>query len=199
MPQVFDSDAIPIALALAGALICLGAGFRDLRAGANERVIFAWWGLAIGALGIATGHLWNLGGGVAESGRDVFRFEGIYGSRRPFQAALVVLLLAGGLLLSPIVLRRVRTSLGDRFILPFVALGGLAAFLVVRTISLHAIDAVLYGKQVLGWHPGSLFEAAGLAAFAVVAVIAARAGPPARKADAATANAIERPATAAER
>lgn len=197
MLQVFDSDAVPIALALAGTFVCIGAGFRDLRAGASERVVFAWWLLAIGALGIATGHLWNLGGGVAESGRDVFRFEGIYGSRRPFQAALVVILLAGGLLLSPFVLRRVRTNLGDRFILPFVVLGGVAAFLVVRTISLHAIDAVLYGKHILGGHPGSLLESAGLITFAVVALVAASAGTRARRVETATSTTTERPTTTA--
>lgn len=196
MLNALDSDTVPILLALAGALICLAAGFRDLRAGANERVVFAWLGLAIGVLGIAAGHIWNLGGGVAESGRDVFRFEGIYGARRPFQAALVVVLLAGLLLLSPFILRRVRTDLGVRFIPLFVVFGGLAAFLAIRTISLHAIDAVLYGRHILGAHPVTLLEAAGLAAFAVVALMTA-ANTNSRRAETTSATPAERPTTAA--
>lgn len=181
MLRVFDADLIPITIAVTGAVLCLGAGFRELRAGARERVVGAWWAFALAMLTIATGHLWHVGGEVAESGREVFRLEGLYGSRRPFQAALVVALLALGLLVSPMALRWVRTNLGDRFLLPVVVLGGLAGFLAIRTISLHAIDAVLYGKHIFGGHPGSLLEALGLALFVAVAALAANTSPGGRR------------------
>lgn len=144
-----------------------------MRAGAPDRVVGAWWVFALAMLAVATGHLWHIGGGVAESGREVFRFEGLYGSRRPFQAALVVALLLLGLLISPFVLLWVRGNLGDRFLPPVVVLGGLAAFIAIRTISLHAIDAVLYGTHILGGHPGAMLEVLGLALFVTVAAFAA--------------------------
>lgn len=175
MLQVFDSDLVPIALALTGALLCLASGFRELRAGEREREVAAWWTFALVLLAVATGHLWNLGGGVAESGRDAFRFEGLYGARRPFQAGLVIALLAGAALASPFILRWVHAHLGSRFLLPVVVLGGLVGFLAVRTISLHAIDAVLYGKHILGGHPGAILEALGLLAFVLAAAAAAMA------------------------
>lgn len=177
MFSVFDRDAIPIGLALAGGFLCLASGLREVRGGARERLIYAWWGMATVCFAIAAGHLLNAGGGVAESGRDVFRFEGLYGSRRPFQAAVVAGLMIGGGLGAPFILRWVRANLGSNMLLPVLVLGGLVGFLAVRTISLHAIDSLLYGHHIFGGHPGSLVEAAGLALFVAACALASSRRP----------------------
>lgn len=167
--QVFDSDATPIALAMAAALICVVAGVRAAHAHAGEAPLYTWWAFAAVCVAIATGHVLHLGGGAAESGRDAFRFEGLYGSRRPFQALVVAGLLTGAFFSATCLLPWMERRLGRSFLLPAAALGGLVVFLAVRTISLHAIDAVLYGKQIFAGHPGALIEVSGLALFLVLA------------------------------
>lgn len=149
--------------------VCFVAGTRELRIKNGSRT-GAWWVFSALLFGVALAHAWNLGSTAAESGREVFRFEGLYGVRRPIQALVILVLMGvtaaalwfGG----PFVRRR----LGREFELPAVVLLGLFGYLAVRTISLHQVDSWLYGKHIFAAHPGTLIELGGLLLFLYVAL-----------------------------
>lgn len=165
----------PAVLTLAATMasfVCFIAGTRELRRTAGSRTSI-WWLFSVVLLGIAMAHAWNLGGAAAESGRDAFRFEGLYGIRRPIQAAVIFVLSAGTLAALASVAPFVRTRFGPEMVTPTLVLAGLMGYLLIRTISLHQVDALLYNNHVLAAHPGTLIELGGLLLFVYTALRAA--------------------------
>lgn len=87
-------------------------------------------------------HLMNLGGDVADNVRTVAKQGGWYGDRRPMQAKLILFVTGisviglGGLL--------IKFKQIIKPVLPIVlALCGCLTFTIIKTISLHQVDAIL--------------------------------------------------------
>jgi hypothetical protein len=87
-------------------------------------------------------HLMNLGGDVADNVRTVAKQGGWYGDRRPMQAKLILFVTGisviglGGLL--------IKFKQVIKPVLPIVlALCGCLTFTLIKTISLHQVDAIL--------------------------------------------------------
>lgn len=87
-------------------------------------------------------HLMNLGGDVADNVRTVAKQGGWYGDRRPMQAKLILFVTGisviglGGLL--------IKFKQIIKPVLPIVlALCGCLTFTLIKTISLHQVDAIL--------------------------------------------------------
>lgn len=87
--------------------------------------------------------------------RAVLRNESVYDQRRTLQGPLTAAVIAAAFGLALLWLYRlVRTVRGRRNAAVFVGYGGalaMLALLTLRLISLHQIDAVLYGPLKLNW------------------------------------------------
>lgn len=136
------------ALLLVVALSCLVTGVRMW---ALSRRHAHFWLVAAGIMGIAT--LYRLTGLeylIADTLRAAARADGVYGVRRPVQAvltSLIVLLAAGAILIA---IRRRQTLSG--LVLPALALAGYLLLCLLRIVSLHFVDAILYrGPFHLNW------------------------------------------------
>lgn len=153
------------ALLLVVALSCLAAGLR-MRAVSRRHAHF--WLVVAGIIGIAT--LYRLTGLeylIADTLRAAARADGVYGARRPVQAVLtsfIVLLAAGAIVIA---IRRRQALSG--LVLPTLALAGYLLLCLLRIISLHFVDAILYrGPLHLNW----LAEGGVLAVLGTSAAIA---------------------------
>jgi hypothetical protein len=178
-----DKTLRVVAYLLAGAL-ALAAAVRSGRGShRGEGLVTAFWasaGLALIVLAIS--RQIDLASHIAGVGRSVFRTEGWYGDRRPLQKLVIVLVLAGSLAVgvvgSGLLLLRDRGQL----LFGFVAMTALATFLVVRAISWHDIDAVLYRRSIEQVQINALAELVitGAAALAATAAVLhpGRGGPP---------------------
>ncbi len=121
--------------------------------------------IAVGVFGIVLGlaALIEFGSALAETGRHLARDEGWYASRRRIQA-IAVLAVPAVALLGLVVASRFTGRLSPPCRWLLTTFVGLVAFVVVRTISLHQVDAYLYAESpVPGWHPGELLELLGIA------------------------------------
>ena len=130
--------------------------------------------MGVGVLAIFLGLALTLdvAGAVADAVRRMAGDEGWYGSRRPIQGAVIIVVAALGLtaavsvwIISTRLLPELRTML--------VLLMGLICFLVIRAISLHHVDAYLNrhpGGQAL--HLGDIIELVAIFALTLAVTFA---------------------------
>jgi hypothetical protein len=166
-----NSDILRGACYLFAAALCLFAatiewGEREAR----PRIPWVW--AAVGALiiGIAAAEWWNVGHAVADLGRSEARDEGWYGDRRPVQAAVIgAVVVAITIAWLAVGARWARSY--RRYWPVLSAVVALLAFLLVRAISLHALDAA-FNRDVVGiMRAGDLVEIAGAIAISAAALL----------------------------
>jgi len=112
---------------------------------------------------------------VADRLRSDATAGGWYGGRRHLQVAVIATTMILGALVAILLVRRLR-YLGH-LVAPAVAVTiGIIAYELTWPVSLHEVDAVLYGRS--GWHLRAveLFGAATVAALGCITAL--RAGPP---------------------
>lgn len=120
--------------------------------------------MGVGVLAVFLGIALTLdvAGAVADIARRMAGDEGWYGSRRPIQAAVIIVVAALGLA-AAVSMWIISTRLFPEIRTLLVLLMGLISFLVIRAISLHQVDAYLNrhpGGQAL--HLGDIIELAAL-------------------------------------
>lgn len=127
-------------LYLIAALLCVA------RAGRPQRRV--WWAIAFVLLLLGLSRLANFEQILTDVGRGVAIRYGWYNTRRPIQSlGIYGILLGSGLIASCLVVffRRVRAPEA----IGILAMGCLLTLIVVRLISLHAVDAIV-GRHLYG-------------------------------------------------
>lgn len=169
------SDVIRGACYLFAAAMCVFAGvieYRERQTRFSAPVV--WVGIGALLFAIAATEWWNLGHLLADAGRSEARAEGWYADRRAVQAmvvvGIVVIVAIAWLAISVRVPRKSR-----RYLPAATTAAALAAFVVVRGISLHQLDAT-FNRGVAGpVRAGDLaevFAAALIGALAIIQVVA---------------------------
>lgn len=170
--QVLQSDSLRLLAYCTLGGSWLWAAHRS--AGLQARVCSVMAGAAF-ALGFA---LWfDVAGDVANLGRRAAGSEGWYGGRRPVQAAFILAILGLTLALSACVWR-LAGSRTPRLRVPLLLFLALLGYVVIRTISLHQVDAYLNRTVARSdVHEGDAVELAWVLTVAgTVVVSAARQG-----------------------
>lgn len=151
-------------------IACLIAALAALRAHEKRWHGTAW--LAVGALfaGLVYARVTALEETMRADLRAVLRAGGSYDDRRDLQNIVIALLLVMGAAIgSWLAYRAVRAARRRRDRAVVIAMGAgasLAALMILQLISLHWIDAVLYGPLKLNW-----FIDVGLALSVVAAAL----------------------------
>ena len=134
---------------------CTGAGFEARAKRQQAWHLKTWWLIAVLFILLIASRLLGLEEILREDLRDLLRAEGLVESRRAIQgpviAVAIVLFAAAGMFAVYQVAQRVR---GRRNIAIAVALGAcglMVATIIMRTISLHAFDRLLFGPLKLNW------------------------------------------------
>lgn len=162
--------ATPIVLAgttflLVVALLCVAAGIR-MRLVSRRRARF--WFVAAGIMSIATLYrLIGLEYLIADTLRAAARADGVYNERRPVQAvltSLIVLVAVGAILIA---IRRRQALRG--LVPPALALAAYLLLCLLRIVSLHFVDAILYSRP---FHLNWLAEGGALAVLGASAAVA---------------------------
>lgn len=111
---------------------------------------------------LAIGRLGDVGGVLADIGRDQAASRGWYASRRPYQAAVVIGVVT--LWVVSVTVAIFRTPERRRRYLPMsLAAITIMAFAAVRVISLHQLDGLLQHRDLGGVKVGAVIELALLA------------------------------------
>jgi hypothetical protein len=107
--------------------------------------------------------------------RDALRADAVYADRRAIQGPLAAAVMVGGGLLAGFMLwRQSRTVKGRRNLALLVAKGSalvLGLLIVLRIISLHQVDSLLYGPPKLNWVIDLGASALVLASAAIYAIL----------------------------
>lgn len=145
----------------ATAVLCLLAARRIRRS--------FWLGLALGMLLLGINKQQDLTGILTRLVRGTAWQEAWYFSRQPVQLAVMA---AAGFIFCLLFLLLIRKlKLASRWQnLALFGLVFLAGFALIRAVSLHAIDAFLYGR-IAGIQPNWIVELGGIALVALPAVI----------------------------
>lgn len=139
-------------------LVAIGAAFAAARSRRSARPpwhVRGWAVLAVFFLvlvAIRTGGIEDL---IRDSLREALRANAMYGHRREFQRPLVGGLLVMSFLATFWLIRNLARWVRERASFALIlALGGALGMMVLimlRLISLHAVDALLYGQPKLNW------------------------------------------------
>ncbi|MEE4154638.1 MAG: hypothetical protein V2I27_10810 [Erythrobacter sp.] len=136
-------------------LVCLLAMTSSISGGQRRWHSLGWLMLGILFLGCAAARMLGLEEFLRDSLRDVLRTDGAYGSRRDLQSMLIAALLVLGATISCwLGYRSLRAARCRRDLIVMVALaagGAMIALLMLRLISLHWIDVVLFGPLKINW------------------------------------------------
>ncbi len=168
MPEI-DSDTIRTTVYLLVALLAFAAKSRERRfADADDDVLSWFWPLTgLLLLTLAIGRAADVAERVTELGRGQAIGAGWYRDRRGLQSwAVATLAVVWFVSVTAAVWR---TPERRRRYLPMgVAVGSVMAYVAVRLVSLHQVDAVLYRTHVVGVRVGTIIELTllGLAALA---------------------------------
>ena len=172
-PRIGDPDATGWLTVLAY-LLCFVLAAQVWRRLRGQRGRGFWGMIAVLMLFLAINKQMDLQSAMTALGRCLAEAQGWYDYRRVVQVAFILLLLWGigsGLL---ILMRRMRGQLG-RHGIALLGLAILCAFVAVRAVGFHHMDALI-GQRQFGLSTNYMFENAGLVLIAVNAVWLLRRG-----------------------
>jgi hypothetical protein len=173
--DILDSGGLRVTSYLVVAAVALTWWRRERRH--PELASRSWWPTywltsAVLAATMAAGRLSSLDEIFGELGREQARSGGWYDARRPLQVVAVVVV--GTVWLVGVVIAIWRVPPRRRRYLPHaVVLSTVVGFALVRMISLHQIDAVLYRRDLGGVRIVSVVELTLLAVTALVGIASA--------------------------
>ena len=131
-----------------------------------------WFTTALLALSMGVGRVLHAGGRAADLGRRQALAGGWYEERRGLQAVVIATLAVLAVVTIWICIRRWGSRLRAGYLTVGLLMSALVCYSVVRVVSLHQIDSLVWGNEAGGVTFGSLIELALLAA--LVAVTLAR-------------------------
>jgi hypothetical protein len=174
MADLLNSNGLRALAYLAAGVLCLLASTREPE-GSDARfrqLVRAFWlGLAAMLVVLAFSRMFDLGPWLTDTGRDIAEAQGWYDERRRLQSRAVqgiVLLGAGGVFLG--VLWFFRAAYREHPI-AFIATVYIVCFVLVRAISWHPVDSLLYNHPIEGVRINALLELAGIALMMVAASV----------------------------
>lgn len=132
-----------------------------------------WWLSALLLLAMAVARAGSFGELVGELGREQARSSGWYETRRAVQAVAVVTMAAVWFVGVVVAIWRVPPR-RRRYLPHAVGVSGVAAFAMIRIVSLHQLDTLLYRRDLGGIRVVSVIELGLLIATALVGVTTAR-------------------------
>lgn len=171
MSDALNNGTWPIVLTTLVAAICGAAAIQESRESRRVESPHLWpvfWWVSTGVLAsLAVAQAADLGQLVANAARRRAADNNWYNERQPAQIAAIVVITAIWIA-AAIALGRVRTQ-RRRYLPMALAVFWLTCFAVIRVVSLHQIDAVIYYRHIAGVEVGRLIEAASLALAMAVA------------------------------
>lgn len=169
-PMELTPDVVRFAAYIVLAVV---AALARRRVNGADRTVLGFVGWAAVVAGVAM--FFGLAGLLASIGREVAWGEGWYADRRPVQAAIIALLALGAIALLA-VLPAVPGGFSARGRVLLASVFTLAAYLAIRTVSLHQVDAILYDPGPEGLRVGDVIELALVAASTLAIILVARPG-----------------------
>jgi hypothetical protein len=170
---VSERDIVRVGLYWAVALVCYRAWRHEVGSPPEADLRPISW-LVLGAFfsGLGLIEVLNLGQGPTDWLRTQARVEGWYADRRSLQSATIWLLLAGVTIASVAIVAYTPRP-WRRYLGPYLASLGLAAFLAVRAVSLHRVDAVLNAQASGSLRWGDFSELVAAAAILLLVAVSA--------------------------
>lgn len=173
MVDLLNSNGLRVAAYLIAAALCALAGVRDRQSRESSLLALFWFALATLLLVMGLSRMFDLAATITDWGRDYARDQGWYNDRREYQRLVVEGILAAGVAFGSLALVWFFRSAYRERPLAFFAIVFLMTYVLIRAVSLHQIDAVLYNRPIEGVRIASLLELAGLAVLSLSAGIAA--------------------------
>jgi hypothetical protein len=178
MLEAFNTNTWMVAVYLvAAALACL-TGLREQsaqRALRTTDLLPVFWFLTSALFGsMAIAHAGGLGGAVAEYARSGAYADGWYESRRPIQVVVVGAVALIWAVVTLLALWRIPER-RRRYLPMTIATTTLMCFPVIRLVSLHHVDTLLYRRSIEGLGIGVIIE------FGLLAIVALAAGSARRR------------------
>jgi hypothetical protein len=168
---VLNAGGLRVAAYLGCAAACALAASGERaasRSGARVTPGF-WWALAVLLLALGLARDLGLEGDLTQAGRHFARSEGLYPDRRPAQRLAIEVLVAAAAAIGAagLVFRGARWR---RYRLPFSVTVALCCYVLVRAVSLHDVDLLLYDTTIGGVTLGAAIELAVVALLAALAM-----------------------------
>lgn len=136
-------------------LACLAAAFTARGSRQLHGHVWTWLLLALFFALLVALRLLDIEEIVRNGLREAMRADGSYGARRGFQTPIVAAILAiagtGGLVLLYRLSRNVKGRRNKARTVAMVAALAMLFLMTLRMISLHAVDALLYGPIKINW------------------------------------------------
>lgn len=137
----------------------------------SQRERHAWKGLALASAFLTIDEMFHLLPLLSELGRAAALQQGWYGERRSFQTDLIIAAGAASALTLSAVALWLRSASAECWV-AILSIAALATFILVRTVSLHSVDVLLYRVVMGSVHVNRLFELS-LTAIATLAALSA--------------------------
>ena len=155
-----DADWVLVGAYGLAALACMYTRHRERASLGADDFSYLWpafwsWTAALLAF-LAIGHALDLGGALADAGRDQARSQGWYDTRRAVQAVAVGIIAIAWAVAVIVAIWRIPPR-RRRYLPVAVAVATLVCFVAVHNISLHQLDAVL-DRRVAGMRVASAVE-----------------------------------------
>jgi hypothetical protein len=181
LASLFNSNELRVTAYLLGAALCAVAAARLYFGGARRTSVAFWIVLTLVMATMGLSRMVDLGPLLTEHGRDIARDYGWYEDRRSLQRTAVEVVIIAGAVAACIAAAWLAFAAAPEHPLGALAVVYLATFVLVRAISLHQVDQLLYNHPVEGIRINALLELAGIAGvcLAALASLALR-GPRAR-------------------
>lgn len=173
MAELLNSNGLRALAYLVAGVLCLVASTRETAADDDtQRLIRLFW-LALAALLVvlAFSRMFDLGPWLTDQGREIAEAQGWYDERRRLQSRAVQgVLLLGAAGMSAGVLWFFRAAYREHP-LAFIAIVYIVCYVLVRAISLHDVDSVLYNRPIEGVRLNALLELAGIGLMVLAAAV----------------------------
>lgn len=179
MTDTLDSGWLRVTAYLALAAVAAWWGWRERRHPAREARSWwprYWFSSAVLAATMAAGRIGSLDDLFGDLGREQARSAGWYDDRRSLQVLAVLLVAAVWFVGVVVSIWRVPPR-RRRYLPHAIALSTVVGFALVRMVSLHQIDAVLYRRDIAGVRIVAVVELTLLAATAAAGIATARIPP----------------------
>lgn len=170
LAELFNSNGLRVTAYLLGAALCAVAAWRLYAGGARKTSVAFWLVLTLVMATMGLSRMVDLGPLLTDHGRDFARDYGWYEDRRSIQRTAVEVVIISGAVAAFIAAAWLAFAAAPEHPLGALAVVYLATFVIVRAISLHQVDQLLYNHPIEGFRINALLELAGIAAVCLAAV-----------------------------
>jgi len=169
---LLNSNGLRVAAYAVAALLCVAAAIRERTVSNNWRVPAFWFAIAAIMFVLALSRLVELGPLISEEGRELAKQQGWYDERRAYQRRAVEAIAVAGSMVAAAGFIWLFAVPSRQYPLALIAVVFLVCYVLIRAISLHEVDTVLYDRPIEGIRINALLELAAIALLSVAALIA---------------------------